>query len=64
MELNPQRFQTQFQQIEAEVGKVMVGQEAVLRRVLLVFLSGRTYFIGRCTGLGKDFVDSNVIRSH
>ena len=53
MELNPQRFQTQFQQIEAEVGKVIVGQQFVLRRILLGFLSGGHILLEGVPGLAK-----------
>ena len=53
MELNTQRFQTQFQQIESEVGKVMVGQQSVLRRVLLGFLSGGHILLEGVPGLAK-----------
>lgn len=53
MEPNPQHFQSIFQQIEAEVGKVMVGQQAVLRRVLLGFLSGGHILLEGVPGLAK-----------
>lgn len=53
MESNPQHFQSIFQQIEAEVGKVMVGQQAVLRRVLLGFLSGGHILLEGVPGLAK-----------
>jgi len=53
MEPNPQHFQSMFQQIEAEVGKVMVGQQAVLRRVLLGFLSGGHILLEGVPGLAK-----------
>jgi MoxR-like ATPase len=53
MEPNPQHFQSLFQQIEAEVGKVMVGQQAVLRRVLLGFLSGGHILLEGVPGLAK-----------
>lgn len=53
MEPNPQHFQSIFQQIEAEVGKVMVGQQSVLRRVLLGFLSGGHILLEGVPGLAK-----------
>ena len=61
MEPNPQHFQSLFQQIESEVGKVMVGQQSVLRRVLLD-LSGGHILLEGCS-LEKHYY-SNVIRSH
>ena len=53
MEPNPQHFQSIFQQIESEVGKVMVGQQTVLRRVLLGFLSGGHILLEGVPGLAK-----------
>ena len=53
MEPNPQHFQSLFQQIESEVGKVMVGQQSVLRRVLLGFLSGGHILLEGVPGLAK-----------
>lgn len=53
MEQNPQHFQSLFQQIESEVGKVMVGQQSVLRRVLLGFLSGGHILLEGVPGLAK-----------
>jgi MoxR-like ATPase len=53
MESNPQQFQTQFQQIQSEVGKVMVGQQAVLHRVLLGFLSDGHILLEGVPGLAK-----------
>ena len=63
MEPNPQHFQSLFQQIESEVGKVMVGQQSVLRRVLLGFLSGG-HILLEGVPIGENLIDSNVIRSH
>src|SRR5262245_63185338 len=34
------RFQDKFQNLKAEVGKVLVGQEAMLHKLLLGFLAG------------------------
>lgn len=53
MEPNPQHFQSLFQQIESEVGKIMVGQQSVLRRVLLGFLSGGHILLEGVPGLAK-----------
>lgn len=53
MEPNSQHFQSLFQQIESEVGKVMVGQQSVLRRVLLGFLSGGHILLEGVPGLAK-----------
>ena len=53
MEPNPQHFQSLFQQIESEVGKVMVGQQSVLRRFLLGFLSGGHILLEGVPGLAK-----------
>ena len=53
MEPNPQHFQSLFQQIESEVSKVMVGQQSVLRRVLLGFLSGGHILLEGVPGLAK-----------
>ena len=53
MESNPQYFQSLFQQIESEVGKVMVGQQSVLHRVLLGFLSNGHILLEGVPGLAK-----------
>ena len=48
-----QSSQSLFQQLESEVGKVMVGQQSVLRRVLLGFLSGGHILLEGVPGLAK-----------
>lgn len=53
MEPNSQHFQSLFQQIESEVGKVMVGQQSVLHRVLLGFLCNGHILLEGVPGLAK-----------
>lgn len=53
MEPNSQHFQSLFKQIESEVGKVMVGQQSVLHRVLLGFLCNGHILLEGVPGLAK-----------
>ena len=53
MEPNSQHFQSLFQQIESEVGKVMVGPQSVLHRVLLGFLCNGHILLEGVPGLAK-----------
>jgi MoxR-like ATPase len=50
------RFQEKFQGLRAEVGKVLVGQEEMLHRLLLGFLAGGHVLLEGVPGLAKTLV--------
>jgi MoxR-like ATPase len=50
------RFQERFQALEAEVGKVLVGQEAMLHKLLVGFLAGGHVLLEGVPGLAKTLV--------
>ncbi len=51
--LDPARFRALAQAIEAEVGRVIVGQQAVVRHVLMAVLAGGHVLLEGVPGLGK-----------
>lgn len=53
MEKDPQYFQERFQNLQSEVGKVVVGQQAALQKVLLGFLCGGHVLLEGVPGLAK-----------
>jgi len=50
---NAEEFQDQFRTLEAEIGKVIVGQEVTLKKVLLGFLCGGHVLLEGVPGLAK-----------
>jgi MoxR-like ATPase len=50
------KFQSRFSALQAEVGKVLVGQERMLERVLLAFLAGGHVLLEGVPGLAKTLV--------
>ncbi len=50
------RFQDQFQTLKAEVGKVLVGQDDMVHRLLLGFLAGGHVLLEGVPGLAKTLV--------
>jgi MoxR-like ATPase len=50
------KFQSRFAALQAEVGKVLVGQERMLERVLLAFLAGGHVLLEGVPGLAKTLV--------
>jgi MoxR-like ATPase len=50
------KFQEKFQSLRAEVGKVLVGQEEMLHRLLLGFLAGGHVLLEGVPGLAKTLV--------
>jgi MoxR-like ATPase len=50
------RFQGRFQTLKAEVGKVLVGQDEMLHRLLLGFLAGGHVLLEGVPGLAKTLV--------
>jgi MoxR-like ATPase len=54
------RFQTRFQALEAEVGKVLVGQKQMLHKLLLGFLAGGHVLLEGVPGLAKTLTISTL----
>lgn len=52
-DLTPERFRVAAQAIEDEVGKVIVGQRALVRQVLITLLAGGHALLEGVPGLGK-----------
>ena len=50
------KFREQFDALKAEIGKVLVGQEAMLHRLLLGFLAGGHVLLEGVPGLAKTLV--------
>lgn len=53
MDSSPEHFQEQFQNLRAEIGKVVVGQQKILDQVLLGFLCGGHILLEGVPGLAK-----------
>jgi len=51
--MNPEQFQQTFKHLEAEVGKVIVGHDDLIRRVLIAFFAGGHVLLEGVPGLGK-----------
>lgn len=51
--VTPERFKEIFHQLEAEVRKVIVGHEDVIRKVLIAFFAGGHILLEGVPGLGK-----------
>jgi MoxR-like ATPase len=49
----PSQFQKRFSQLRAELGKVLVGQEAMVHRLLLAFVAGGHVLLEGVPGLAK-----------
>jgi MoxR-like ATPase len=51
--MEPEHFQQTFKHLEAEVGKIIVGHEDVVRKVLIAFFAGGHVLLEGVPGLGK-----------
>ena len=51
--MEPERFQQVFKRLEAEVRKVIVGHDDVIRQVLIAFFAGGHVLLEGVPGLGK-----------
>ncbi len=57
------RFQEQFAAIRAEIGKVIVGQEAIVEGVLIAVLAGGHVLLEGVPGLGKTLLVRTLART-
>jgi MoxR-like ATPase len=51
--MEPEKFQQVFKRLEAEVRKVIVGHDDVIRQVLIAFFAGGHVLLEGVPGLGK-----------
>jgi MoxR-like ATPase len=51
--MQPEQFQEVFKQLEAEVSKVIVGHDDLIRKVLIAFFAGGHVLLEGVPGLGK-----------
>jgi MoxR-like ATPase len=51
--MEPEKFQDTFRRIEAEIGKVIVGHDDAIRKVLIAFFAGGHVLLEGVPGLGK-----------
>jgi MoxR-like ATPase len=58
-----ERFRERFVGVEAEVGKLIVGQHTVLRRVLAAFFAGGHVLLEGVPGLGKTLIVRSVAKA-
>jgi MoxR-like ATPase len=58
-----ERFRERFLAVEAEVGKVIVGQRTIVRKVLAAFFAGGHVLLEGVPGLGKTLIVRSVSRA-
>ena len=58
--ITPEEFRQVTSRIEAEVGKVIVGQETVLRNVMISIIAGGHVLLEGVPGLGKKIGRAHV----
>ena len=58
-----ERFRTTFTSLEAEIGKVMVGQKDVVRAVLIALFAGGNVLLEGVPGLGKTLLVRTLART-
>jgi MoxR-like ATPase len=51
--MEPEEFQATFKRIDAEIGKVIVGHDDAIRKVLIAFFAGGHVLLEGVPGLGK-----------
>jgi MoxR-like ATPase len=51
--MNPEQFQQTFKRLEAEVQKVIVGHDDLIRKILIAFFAGGHVLLEGVPGLGK-----------
>jgi len=60
--MEPEKFQDLFRRLETEVGKVIVGHDDVIRKVLIAFFAGGHVLLEGVPGLGKTLLVKSLSR--
>ena len=61
--VEPQQFKEVFNRLEAEVQKIIVGHEDVIRKVLIAFFAGGHVLLEGVPGLGKTLLVKSLSRA-
>jgi MoxR-like ATPase len=61
--MEPERYRELFLQLEAEIGKVIVGHADVIRNVLVAFFAGGHVLLEGVPGLGKTLLIKSLSRA-
>jgi MoxR-like ATPase len=61
--MEPERFQEVFQRLQTEVGKVIVGHDDLIRKVLIAFFAGGHVLLEGVPGLGKTLLVKSLSRA-
>jgi MoxR-like ATPase len=61
--MEPEQFQQTFRRLEAEVQKVIVGHDDVIRKVLIAFFAGGHILLEGVPGLGKTLLVKSLSRA-
>jgi len=60
--MEPEKFRELFGRLESEVGKVIVGHDEVIRKVLIAFFAGGHVLLEGVPGLGKTLLVKSLSR--
>jgi MoxR-like ATPase len=61
--MEPEQFQEVFKRLETEVGKVIVGHNDLIRKVLIAFFAGGHVLLEGVPGLGKTLLVKSLSRA-
>jgi MoxR-like ATPase len=61
--MNPEQFQQMFKRLEAEVQKVIVGHDDLIRKILIAFFAGGHVLLEGVPGLGKTLLVKSLSRA-
>jgi MoxR-like ATPase len=61
--MNPEQFQQMFKRLEAEVQRVVVGHDDLIRKILIAFFAGGHVLLEGVPGLGKTLLVKSLSRA-
>ena len=61
--MNPEQFQQMFKRLEAEVQRVIVGHDDLIRKILIAFFAGGHVLLEGVPGLGKTLLVKSLSRA-